>query len=105
MKRTMLAGVTALALLTAGQALAQSVTLQIAPEQRTRIKEYVVKEKVKPVVVKERVSVGATLPADVELRAVPNTWGPSFSKYRYVYSDNNVYLVNPSDRRVVEVID
>jgi hypothetical protein len=105
MKRAVFAGVTALALLTAGQALAQSVTVQIAPEQRTRIKEYVVKEKVKPVVVKERVSVGATLPADVELRAVPETWGPGVSRYRYVYSDNNVYLVNPSDRRVVEVID
>src|SRR6185295_8357280 len=49
MKRTVFAGVTALALLTAGQVLADSVTLQIAPEQRTRIKEYVVKEKVKPV--------------------------------------------------------
>jgi hypothetical protein len=105
MKRAIFAGVTALALLTAGQALAEGVTLQIAPEQRTRIKEYVVKEKVKPVVVKERVSVGGTLPADVELRAVPDTWGPTFRPYRYVYSDNNVYLVNPSDRRVVEVID
>ena len=105
MKRAVFASVTALALLTAGQALAEGVTLQIAPEQRTRIKEYVVKERVNPVVVKERVSVGATLPADVELRAVPETWGPSFNRYRYVYSDNRVYLVEPSDRRVVEVID
>ena len=96
MKRAVFAGVTALALLTAGQALAETVTLQIAPEQRARIKEYVVKE---------RVSVGATLPSDVELSAVPETWGPSFRRYRYVYSDNHVYLVEPSDRRVVEVID
>jgi hypothetical protein len=105
MKRAVFAGVTALALLTAGQALAETVTLQIAPEQRARIKEYVVKERVKPVVVKERVSIGATLPSDVELSAVPETWGPSFRRYRYVYSDNHVYLVEPSDRRVVEVID
>lgn len=105
MKRAVFAGVTVLALLTAGQALAEGVTLQIVPEQRTRIKEYVVKERVKPVVVKERVSVGATLPADVELRTVPEAWGPGFNRYRYVYSDSHVYLVEPSDRRVVEVID
>jgi len=65
----------------------------------------VVKEKVKPVTVKERVSVGATLPADVELVAVPETWGPSVSKYRYVYSDDHVVLVEPSSRRVVQIID
>src|SRR3954463_7270632 len=83
----------------------QTTTIEIAPEQRTRIKEYVVKEKVKPVTVKERVSVGATLPADVELRPVPGDWGPAVSKYRYVYSDDHVYFVDPGTRRVVTTID
>ncbi len=105
MKRHMLIGATAIALVFAGQALAQSVSVEIAPEQRTRIKEYVVKEKVKPITVKERISVGATLPAEVELQAVPSTWGPTFSKYRYVYSDNNVYFVEPSSRKVVTIVD
>ena len=106
MKRTLIAGAAAIAVLASGEILsAQTTTIEIAPEQRTRIKEYVVKEKVKPVTVKERVSVGATLPADVELVAVPETWGPSVSKYRYVYSDNHVVLVEPSSRRVVQIID
>ena len=105
MKRHVLIGATALALILGGQAFAQSVAVELAPEQRTRIKEYVVKEKVKPVTVKERISVGATLPADVELRAVPSDWGPSVSKYRYVYSDNHVYFVDPGSRRVVTTID
>ena len=105
MKRTLLAGAAALALTFAGQAFAQSVAVEIAPEQRTKIKEYVVKEKVKPVTVKERVTVGATLPADVELRSVPADWGPSVSKYRYVYHDNHVVFVEPSSRRVVSIID
>lgn len=105
MKKTLFAGVAALTLLTAGQALADSVTVQIAPEQRTRIKEYVVKERVKPVTVKERVVVGATLPAEVELSSVPETWGPTFSRYRYVYTDNRVVLVEPSSRKVIQVID
>jgi hypothetical protein len=106
MKKMLIAGTAALAVLASGEILsAQTTTIEIAPEQRTRIKEYVVKEKVKPVTVKERVTVGATLPADVELAAVPETWGPSVSKYRYVYSDNHVVLVEPSSRRVVQIID
>jgi hypothetical protein len=105
MKRTIMAGATALAVLFAGQALAQSVEVEIAPEQRTRIKEYVVKEKVAPVRVQERVAVGAVLPADVELRTVPSDWGPWGSRYRYVYHDNHVVLVEPSSRKVVRIID
>jgi len=106
MKKMLIAGTAAIAVLASSQILsAQTTTIEIAPEQRTRIKEYVVKEKVRPVTVKERVSVGATLPADVELVAVPETWGPSVSKYRYVYSDNHVVLVEPSSRRVMQIID
>src|SRR5438270_7942980 len=106
MKRTFIAGAAAIAVLASSQILsAQTTTVEIAPEQRTKIKEYVVKEKVKPVTVKERVSVGATLPADVELAAVPSDWGPSVSKYRYVYHDNHVVLVEPSSRKVVQIID
>jgi hypothetical protein len=32
---------------------------------------------------KEKVTVGATLPADVRLSPVPADWGPSVSKYQY----------------------
>jgi hypothetical protein len=105
MKRYVLSTATALTIAFGAQALAQSVTVEIAPEQRTRIKEYVVKEKVRPFVMKERVTVGATLPADVELQTVPADWGPSVTKYRYVYHDNHVVLVEPSSRRVVQIID
>jgi hypothetical protein len=103
-----------LALGASSPSFAQGVGVQIgpvgagisfSPEQRTRIKEYVVKERVAPVTVRERVRVGARLPADVELRTVPADWGPSVSTYRYVYSDDRVYLVEPSSREVVHVID
>jgi hypothetical protein len=101
----------AVVMLTGAQVFAQTVgvgpaeTVVIEPEQRSLIKEYVVKEKVNPVVVKERISVGARLPADIELRTAPPAWGPKFAKYRYVYSDNHIYLVEPSNRTVVQVID
>jgi uncharacterized protein DUF1236 len=105
MKRMLLAGATAAAIMLSGQAIAEGTVVEIAPEQRTKIKEYVVKEKIAPVRVKERISVGTRLPADVELRAVPSAWGPSFSKYRYVYSDDHVYFVDPANRTVVQAID
>ena len=105
MKRLLLSGATAAAIMLSGQAMAQGTVVEIAPEQRTKIKEYVVKEKIAPVRVNERISVGTRLPADVELRAVPSAWGPAFSKYRYVYSDNHVYFVDPANRTVVQTID
>jgi hypothetical protein len=80
-------------------------TVQIEPEARTRIKSYVTEHKVRPVTVKERIAVGATVPSDVELVAVPSDWGPSLTKYRYVYSNNRVLLVDPTSRAVVEEID
>jgi hypothetical protein len=110
MKRVLMAA-TVLAVFASTQALAQTVgvgpagTVIVEPEQRTVIKDYVVKERVAPVRVKERIAVGATLPADVELRAVPSAWGPKLSKYRYIYSDDHVYLVEPSNRTVVHIID
>jgi hypothetical protein len=101
MKALYVAGIAA-ALFTT-QAFAQAVV--IAPEQRTVIREYVVKEKIRPYRMQSRVTVGATLPADVELAPVPETWGPAFRSYRYVYTGDDVVLVDPSSRRVVEIID
>jgi len=105
MKCYTIAAATALLVALGAQALAQNVAVEIAPDQRTIMKEYVVKEQVRPVTVNEKVTVGVTLPTDVELLSVPTTWGPSVSKYRYVYNDNRVVLVEPSDRRVVQIIE
>src|SRR5436190_880650 len=90
---------------TTGTTGAARATVQIEPETRTRIKTYVTEHKVRPVTVKERIAVGATVPADVDLVAVPSEWGPSLTKYRYVYSNNRVLLVDPGSRAVVEEID
>src|SRR5947208_12751566 len=116
MKRLLIASaaVAALTLGISAPSFAQGVGVQVgpvgagitfAPEQRTHIKEYVTRERVAPVTVRERISVGATLPADVELRAVPSDWGPSVSRYRYVYSGDHVYFVEPSSRKVIYELD
>jgi hypothetical protein len=112
MTRTSLATAALLALLSA-PAFAQTTvvtpepgaTITIAPEQRTRIKEYVVQQRVRPARIEERLTVGGTLPADVELSAVPNDWGPGITRYRYVYWNDRVVLVDPSSRRVIQIID
>ena len=80
-------------------------TVRIEPEYRTRIKSYVTEHKIRPVTTKEKIVVGARVPADVELEAVPADWGPTVTKYRYVYSGDRVMLVDPGTRTVVQEID
>lgn len=102
MKPTIIMGAALAALLT-GQALAQVITIE--PAQRTRIKEYVVQERVRPVTIKERVTVGTVLPEDIELAPVPQAWGSGVTQYRYVYTNDHVMLVEPSTRRVVQIVE
>jgi len=44
-------------------------------------------------------------PADVELREVPEDWGPSVRRYRYYHTDAGVHFVDPESRRVIYDID
>ena len=105
MNRFILASATAIAVVLSSQAFAQGVSVEIDSGQRTRIKEYVVKEKVPRATVRERIIVGGTVPADVELREVPADWGPSVRSYRYYHSDRGVHFVDPANRRVIYDID
>ncbi len=77
----------------------------IEPEYRTRIHTYVTEHRPPPVETQERFVVGATVPSEVELRAVPEDWGPAITRYRYVYSNDHVVLVEPSTRRVVQIVE
>lgn len=79
--------------------------IQIEPQYRTKIKSYVTEKRVRPVTTQEQIVVGAKVPTSVELEAVPADWGPSVSKYRYVYSHDRVMLVDPGTRTVVQEID
>lgn len=112
MKKTIIASIIAIASATSAFAQTAVVTtgsasadVVIEPEYRTRINSYVTEHRVAPVTLREKVIVGATLPEDVELRTVPADWGPNLTKYRYIYSNNHVMLVEPSSRRVVRVVD
>jgi hypothetical protein len=80
-------------------------TVQIAPEYRTKIKSYVTEHRVRPVTTQEKIVVGGRVPSDLELEAVPSDWGPSLTKYRYIYSGERVMLVDPETRTVVQEVD
>jgi hypothetical protein len=84
---------------------AAPAAVQIEPQYRTKIKTYITENKVRPVQSKEKIGVGAKVPSDVELVAVPSDWGPSLTKYRYVYSGDRVMLVDPGTRTVVQEVD
>jgi hypothetical protein len=80
-------------------------TVQIEPEYRTRIHSYVTEHKIRPVETREKIVVGSPVPRDVELAPVPSEWGPSLTKYRYVYSGERVMLVDPESRTVVQEVE
>ena len=79
--------------------------VQIEPEYRTKIRSYVTEHKIPPVESREKIVVGSPVPRDVELEAVPTEWGPSLTKYRYVYSGERVMLVDPETRAVIQEVE
>ena len=83
----------------------RAAAVQIEPESRTRIHSYVTEHKIRPVETREKIVVGSPVPRDVELEAVPSEWGPSLTKYRYVYSGERVMLVDPETRTVVQEVE
>ena len=79
--------------------------VQIEPEYRTRIRTYVTEHKIRPVTTQERIVVGSPVPREVELEAVPTEWGPSLTRYRYIYSGEHVMLVDPETRTIVQEME
>jgi hypothetical protein len=116
MNRKLLLAIAVVALMIGGsqQSSAQGVGVQVgpvgagitfAPEHRTRVRTYIRERNVRPVTIRERVRVGATLPTDVELMEVPEEWGPEVRRYRYVYAGDDIIFVEPGTRKVVQVLD
>jgi len=116
MKSFVIATATAIGLLAAVPAGAQtSVTttttettgsVTIAPEKRTVIRQQL--GSTAPVTIKERVTVGTTVPETVELQSVPETIVsdiPSVKGYRYFVYNDDVVLVDPQTRKVVTIVE
>ena len=87
------------------QAFAQSVAVEIDSAQRAAIEGYIVNKNIPPAPIKGDISIGSTLPADIEIRSVPAGWGQSVAKFSYAYADNRVYFVWPSTRKVARILE
>src|SRR5437016_4690578 len=114
MNRLWMTGLAAAGLLAGSSAFAQmstettTTTWTVKPEERTVIKDYVVKEKIRPERIKEQVTIGVPVPADVVLQPVPEeiyARVPEARSYEYFDWDGRVVFVDPGSRKVVQMVD
>jgi len=84
------------------------MSLQLSAQQRTAIYQTVTTDKVRtPPPPGTPTNVGAQIPATTELYALPESVtkeSPSAKFYRYTIVDNRVVIVDPTNLKVVEVI-
>ena len=87
-----------------GSTTSTTTTTTFQPAWRSEIKEYVTKEKVTHVPPPPgfTAAVGAPLPPTVELRSFPPS--APYAKYHYSVIGDQTVVVDPTDRKVVEVI-
>jgi len=87
-----------------GSTTSTTTTTTFQPAWRSEIKEYVVKEKKAHIAPPAgyTAAVGAPVPPAVELYSFPPT--APYAKYRYSVIGDQTVVVDPTDRKVVEVI-
>jgi hypothetical protein len=73
----------------------------IAPDQRSYIRDQVLRERVRPMIGDPQIRLGGTVPTNVELRPVPADWALPLQRLFYFISDDRVHFVDPANRRVV----
>ncbi|MCB5177454.1 MULTISPECIES: DUF1236 domain-containing protein [Microvirga] len=75
--------------------------------KRDRIKSYVEAQNIAPVTAGKSLEAGAILPSTIPLRGLPRdmiTEIPEVTSYRYVVMDDGIAIVEPSSRRIVQII-
>jgi len=86
----------------------QNGALQLSAAQKTAIFQSVTKEKIKsPPPANLQLSVGAQIPASVELYPLPANVAaqiPAAKPYKYTVAQNQVVLVDPTNMKVVDII-
>lgn len=101
MQRKMLAALALMLSVSSASAQYFYAVIDVAPDQKAYIKDYVLRAKVRPVLTDERISMGSTVPANIQLLRVPSDWGPSVQRFAYFVSDDRVHFVDPESRRVM----
>jgi hypothetical protein len=91
----------------ASQAFGQDTKLTIAPGHGKLIQEYVVTERVKPVVITVPLEIGATVPDSVQTAPVPLglvNQAPEVRNYEYFVVGGKVVFVEPYTRKILQVV-
>ena len=87
------------------QAPMDKTTVIIKPEQRKRFRDFVVTEKRSSYKHAEPLKIGAILPATgVTYYMIPAEYGVA-PEYRYTVVNDQVVLVEPKSRKVMEIIE
>jgi uncharacterized protein DUF1236 len=83
-------------------------TVNLTLEQRHVIREIVKDLKVPEAPAEAEMSIGATVPNNVSLQAVPPEIGskvPQIRSHAFILKDGRVAIVDPKDKKIVDVID
>lgn len=101
MKRVVLAGLVSLVAVSTAFAAARS-GINMPNDLRAKISADVVKQK--PTAGKTGWRRGRKIDDGVELKDIPADWGKDITKYKYIYTGNQVWFVDPASRRAIDVI-
>lgn len=98
-------GIVLAAALACSAAIAQTstTTTTITTEQQSKVRSHVMKEKPASVKVTETVTVGSALPSSVTLHTLPTDVG--VNQYRFAIVNDKTLLVEPSSRKIIQVIE
>jgi hypothetical protein len=75
-------------------------TVGMAAEPPAEVREYVVRERVPSVAVREEVVVGRPVAKSVQLRTIPR-----HRDYRFAVINNKRVIVDPKSRRIIQIIE
>jgi len=85
----------------------ETAPVPLPPEKQAIVKEHVRRTKVPIAEVGGPVTVGMTVPATVELFALPQdavTEVPTVTRYKFLLMHNAIAVVEPETRKVIQII-
>ena len=81
--------------------------LNLTLEQRHVIREIIKDMKTEPAPAEVKPAVGDTIPADIKVQAMPDQVAkkvPQIKTHEFFVADGQIFIVDPKDNRVAEVI-
>jgi formylmethanofuran:tetrahydromethanopterin formyltransferase len=103
MKARIVTAAAALLLMGSAASAQTTTTTTITKDQEAKVKTFVMKEKKPSMKITESVTVGAVLPSSVQFYELPADVG--VTQYRYTVVNDKAVLVEPSSRKINDIIE